>query len=155
MIRAVLADTGPLYALADPSDQYHDRAHRELEAILSANNPVLVVFPILCETHTLMLRRLGGKHAANWLSEILSGSLSVNPEANDYLEASAGLRKYSDHPITLVDALLARLTRSAGGAGVDFRPPLRNDASKRLAIRRRLEGTGAPEHWFSPYRKSQ
>jgi predicted nucleic acid-binding protein len=108
---AVLADTGPLYALADPSDQFHDRAHRELETIVSRNNSVLVIFPVLCETHTLVLRRLGGKYAASWLSEMLSGSLPVNPDTNDYLDATVGLRKYSDHPITLVDALLARLTR--------------------------------------------
>jgi len=111
MTRAVLADTGPLYALADPSDQFHDRAHRELETIVSRNNHVLVVFPVLCETHTLVLRRLGGKYAANWLNEVLSGSLPLNPEANDYLEACGDLRKYSGHRITLVDALLARLTR--------------------------------------------
>jgi len=108
---AVLADTGPLYALADPSDQFHERAHRELEIMVSRNNSVLVVFPVLCEAHTLVLRRLGGRYAADWLSEILSGSLPVNPEANDYLDASVGLRKYSDHPITLVDAVLARMTR--------------------------------------------
>ena len=111
MSGVVLADTGPLYALADPSDQYHDRAHRELENIVSRNNSVLVIFPVLCEAHTLVLRRLGGRYAAGWLSEMLSGSLPVNPDTNDYLDATVGLRKYSDHPITLVDALLARLTR--------------------------------------------
>jgi hypothetical protein len=42
---------------------------------------------------------------------MLSGSVPVNPETNDYLDATVGLRKYSDHPITLVDALLARMTR--------------------------------------------
>jgi len=107
----VLADTGPLYALADPSDQYHDRAHRELENIVSRNNSVLVVFPVLCEAHTLVLRRLGGRYAAGWLSEMLSGAVPVNPDTDDYLDATIGLRKYSDHPITLVDALLARMTR--------------------------------------------
>jgi len=108
---AVLADTGPLYALADPSDQFHDRAHRELETMVNRNNSVLVVFPVLCEAHTLVLRRLGGRYAAGLLSEMLSGTLPVNPETNDYLDATVGLRKYSDHPITLVDALLARMTR--------------------------------------------
>ena len=111
MSGTVLADTGPLYALADPSDQFHDRAHRELETIVSRNNSVLVVFPVLCEAHTLVLRRLGGRYAAGWLREMLSGSVPVNPDTNDYLDATVGLRKYSDHPITLVDALLARLTR--------------------------------------------
>ena len=110
MTGTVLADTGPLYALADPSDQFHDRARRELETIVSRNNPILVIFPVLCEAHTLVLRRLGAKYAAGWLSEMLSGSLPLNPEAKDYLEAAGGLRKYSGHPITLVDALLAALT---------------------------------------------
>ena len=64
MSGAVLADTGPLYALADRSDQFHERAHRELEFIVNLNNTVLVVFPVLCETHTLVLRRLGGNYAA-------------------------------------------------------------------------------------------
>jgi len=108
---AVLADTGPLYALADPSDQFHDRAHRELEIMVNRDNSVLVIFPVLCEAHTLVLRRLGWRYAAGWLSEMLSGTVPVNPETNDYLDATVGLRKYSDHPITLVDALLARTTR--------------------------------------------
>lgn len=107
----VMADTGPLYALADPSDQFHDRAHRELETIVSRNNSVLVILPVLCEAHTLVLRRLGGKYAAGWLGEVLSGGLPANPDMNDYLDATVGLRKYSDHPITLVDAVLARMTR--------------------------------------------
>jgi predicted nucleic acid-binding protein len=108
---AVLADTGPLYALADPSDQFHERAQRELEIMMTGNSAILIAFPVLCESHTLVLRRLGSKYASNWLSEMLSGSLPVNPEASDYLEASSDLRKYADHPVTLVDALLARLTR--------------------------------------------
>lgn len=111
MSGAVLADTGPLYALTDPSDQYHERAQRELERISSRNTLVLIAFPVLCETHTLFLRRLGGKYAASWLGEILSGSAPMNPEANDYLEAICSLRKYSGHPITLADALLSRLTQ--------------------------------------------
>jgi hypothetical protein len=111
------------------------RAHRELETILNRNNSVLVVFPVLCEAHTLVLRRLGGLYAAHWLSELLSGSLPFNPETNDYLDATVGLRKYSDHPITLVDALLARLTRKMEAPVWTFRPPLRNDALQRLEVR--------------------
>jgi predicted nucleic acid-binding protein len=42
---------------------------------------------------------------------MLSGAVPVNPDTDDYLDATIGLRKYSDHPITLVDALLARMTR--------------------------------------------
>jgi predicted nucleic acid-binding protein len=138
MSGAVLADTGPLYALADPSDQFHDRAHRELEMIVSRNNPVLVVFPVLCETHTLVLRRLGGKYAANWLNEILSGSVPVNPEANDYLEAIGGLKKIL-RPRHYSGRRSSRATNpQAGGAGLDLRPALRNHADQRLATHHHL-----------------
>ena len=67
-----------------------------------------------------MLRRLGGRYAASWLSEMLSGSVPANPETNDYLDATDSLRKYSDHPITLVDALLARMTRRLKAPGWTF-----------------------------------
>lgn len=97
-----------------PSDQFHNRAQQELATITGRRSPVLVAFPVLCETHTLVLRRLGGKYAANWLTEMLSGVLPINPEASDYLEAARSLRKFSVQPITLVDALLARLTRKLG-----------------------------------------
>jgi len=33
MKRAVLADTGPLYAAADPDEEYHARAQRELKRL--------------------------------------------------------------------------------------------------------------------------
>ena len=99
MSGVVLADTGPLYALADPSDQFHDRAHRELETIVSRNHSVLVVFPVLCEAHTLVLRRLGGRYAVGWLSEMLAGTLLVNPETSDHLDATVGSRNTPTTPL--------------------------------------------------------
>jgi len=56
---AVLADTGPLYALSDPSDQYHDRAPTEMDAIERRELTVTVSYATLCEAYTLVLRRLG------------------------------------------------------------------------------------------------
>ena len=54
---------------------------------------MLVVFPVLCGSHTSVLRSLGGKIAANWLTEILCGSLPVNHEASDYREACRQLQR--------------------------------------------------------------
>jgi predicted nucleic acid-binding protein len=109
--QAVLADTGPLYALADPSDQYHARSRTELTAIEARNFTVAVSYATLCETHTLILRRLGGAYASQWLDEMLDGALLLNPEAADYSQAAAQLTRFPDHAITLVDAVTGALSR--------------------------------------------
>jgi uncharacterized protein len=108
---AVLADTGPLYALSDPSDQYHDRARAEMGAIERRNLTVAVSYATLCEAYTLVLRRLGAAYAHQWLTEILDGAVLLNPEAADYSFAAGQLTRFPDHSITLVDAVTAALSR--------------------------------------------
>ena len=111
MTAAVLADTGPLYALADPSDQYHRRAQTELEAIVAKDLRIAVGYPVLCESHTLVLRRLGGGYSRRWLAEMLEGAAMVNSEPTDYLAAASILDRLPDQPITLADAVLSRRLR--------------------------------------------
>jgi uncharacterized protein len=57
------------------------------------------------------LRRLGGAYARQWLTEILDGAVLLNPEAADYSFAAEQLTRFPDHPITLVDAVTAALSR--------------------------------------------
>jgi uncharacterized protein len=111
MKAAVLADTGPLYALADPSGQYHTRATTELEAIAKRGFSIAVSYVTLCEAHTLVLRRLGGAYSREWLAEVLDGTVLLSPEPGDYLWAAAELEQYPDQPITLVDAVTAAMSR--------------------------------------------
>jgi hypothetical protein len=68
MKRVVLADTGPLYAAVDPDDQYHGRAQRELKRLSRDRRAVVVVYPILLESYTLVLYRLGKQAALTWLT---------------------------------------------------------------------------------------
>ncbi len=84
MSREVLADTGPLYAAADPEDAHHGRAHRELKRLAREKRGVVVAYPTLLEAYTLVLYRLGKQAASNWLNDILSGSTLWNPDPEDY-----------------------------------------------------------------------
>jgi predicted nucleic acid-binding protein len=51
-MRALLADAGPLYAIADESDALHERATQELRHLELDAREVLVMYPILLETYS-------------------------------------------------------------------------------------------------------
>jgi predicted nucleic acid-binding protein len=107
---AVLADTGPLYAAADPDDAHHKRARRELSWLAGGHQEVVVAYPTLLEAYTLVLFRLGEGAASRWLEE-MAGAALVNPSADDYRQAVARVQSLKGQPITLFDALLATMAR--------------------------------------------
>jgi hypothetical protein len=49
MPNPVLADTGPLYALADPSDQCHLQAQKDLERLAAAGRFTAITYLTLAE----------------------------------------------------------------------------------------------------------
>lgn len=106
MTRAVLADSGPLYAANDVADEHHERALRELEELARARRNVLIAYPILLEAYSLLLFRMGRKAAMGWLDELSAASF-VTPMSEDYQRGMAMVRILQDQNITLVDATLA------------------------------------------------
>jgi predicted nucleic acid-binding protein len=112
--RAVLADTGPLYAAVDPDDAYHARAQRELKRLAQDKLEVVLAYPTLLEAYTLVLYRLGMQAASAWLNEILNGSLLLNPTPQDYREAVSKLAAFPDQSMTLFDATAAVLAGRLG-----------------------------------------
>lgn len=107
MTRSVLADTGPLYAAVDPDDQYHARAQEQLQDLADQGLSVVLAYPILLETYTLIRYRLGSASAAAWLKDVRDGSAWINPSPQDYREATALVGRFPDQSITLFDATLA------------------------------------------------
>lgn len=110
---AVLADTGPLYAAADPDDAHHKRARRELRRLADKNHEVMVAYPTLLEAYTLVLFRLGETAALHWLED-MAGAALVNPSAEDYRKAVIRVKSLKDQSITLFDALAATLASRLG-----------------------------------------
>jgi predicted nucleic acid-binding protein len=108
-VRSVLADTGPLYALVDPEDRFHGRARDEALRIAEQGWSLLVAFPTLLESHSLVLRRLGPIVSRRWLDEVTTGLGLLNPDRDDYLAATRRLRSFADQRISLFDALVAEI----------------------------------------------
>jgi predicted nucleic acid-binding protein len=113
MMRAVLADTGPLYAAVDPDDARHKQALRELSRLDDAKHQVVLAYPTLLEAYTMVLYRLGKNVASTWLGEIGETAM-INPTPEDYRDAFARVRALGDQDITLFDATVAALAIRMG-----------------------------------------
>ncbi len=114
MRKAVLADTGPLYAALDPRDSEFGRAREDVSLLNSERLSVAVSFPVLCESYSLVLYRLGIGRARAWLDEVRNQTSLVSPSPQDY-EAAVGLISgYPDQPLSMFDAVTAVLSEKMG-----------------------------------------
>lgn len=109
-MRAVIADTGPLYALLDASDQYHERAQLELAKLERERLAILVPYPVFLEAYSLALYRLGFKSTRSFAQELEQGVDFINPIPSDYTTAIQKVAPYPDQKITLCDAVTAVLS---------------------------------------------
>jgi predicted nucleic acid-binding protein len=107
----VLADTGPLYAAADPSDDHHERAQGDIRWLNSEGVGVTVAYPTLCECYSLVLCKLGARAAQGWQREIEGGSFLMNPTPEDFREAAGLIREYRDQALSMFDAVTAVVGR--------------------------------------------
>jgi predicted nucleic acid-binding protein len=110
MIRTVLADTTPLYAAIDPSDEYHLQARAEIEYLAEDGWEVAVILPTVMEAYSLTLRKLGSVAALRWLGEINTYAGYIVPEGEDYSIALTRIHRYSDQDITVFDTLLCAVS---------------------------------------------
>jgi predicted nucleic acid-binding protein len=113
MIRAVLADSGPLFAAVDEGDEHHLAARQQLETLDQERRTVVVAYPILLEAYSLVLHRLGVTAAQKWIALLTAASL-INPDVEDYGRALVMVRNFPDQRISLVDATLAALSSRLG-----------------------------------------
>ncbi len=113
MIRAVLADAGPLFAAVDEADEHHLDAQRQLETLARERRAVVIAYPTLLEAYSLVLYRLGVTAAHKWITLVAEAPL-INPDVEDYGRALVMVRNFPDQRITLVDATVAALSLRLG-----------------------------------------
>ncbi len=111
MVKAIIADTTPLYALVDPSDQYYQKARQELSTIQKLNRRVIIPYPIVLESYSLVLYRLGIQTAIKFFEEIRDSADLIHPTEEDYNLAWQKVKQYSDQKITLFDAVTASISQ--------------------------------------------
>ena len=109
-MKSILADTGPLYALQDSRDAHHLQASKQLTKLSQAGFEVIVCQPVLFESHSLILHRLGTQVAQSYLQAVRSGAGFLSAAPEDLEVALVNATRFSDQAITLTDHALAVLS---------------------------------------------
>ncbi len=110
----VIADTGPLVALFDAADEFHDWAMASLGKI---REPLLTSEAVLGEA--LFLLAPLKKSRAAFLEFWMEGGLVVSFEAETQKSAlTALMKKYHDLPMSLADASIVRMSELFADATV-------------------------------------
>ncbi len=98
----VVADTGPLYALIDSADAWHDRV---VDWWRANRQPVVIPVCVLSEVCYLLHTRISPDAEAAFVRALADGEFTTEPlEPEDVTRASELLEKYSDLALGFVDA---------------------------------------------------
>jgi predicted nucleic acid-binding protein len=99
---AVLVDTGPLFALADEADQYHDAVK---QYVSKHRETWIVPAPVATEASILILDRLGADSELSFLRSLSAKELLVEPMTSvDLRRTIEILEQYRDSEFGMVDA---------------------------------------------------
>lgn len=98
----VVVDTGPLYALVDSDDAWHERVVTWWKANRST---VIVPVCVLPEVCYLLHHRISADAEAAFVQSVVSGDFNVEPlETDDLVRAESIMKKYAELEIGLVDS---------------------------------------------------
>lgn len=108
----VIADTGPLYALVDRSDAWHDRVR---EWWVEQPRQVVVPVTVLPEVSYLLQTRIGPPAEQAFVEAVADGEFTMEPlESGDIVRAVELMREYADLPLGFVDATVAATAERLG-----------------------------------------
>lgn len=106
----ILVDAGPLVALVDADDQYHEQC---LAALREIREPLMTVWPALAEALYLLSDLPDGQDAV-W-EMLLRGVFGIVPlDVEDVSRIRELMRKYRGREMELADAALLRAGEREG-----------------------------------------
>ena len=108
-MRGVLVDAGPLVAILDADDAFHEEC---VAALRQIREPMITVWPAVTEATHLV----ASDTARDRLLEIIDqGALRIAPlDGHDVPRMRALMQKYRDRPMDLADAALVRVGERDG-----------------------------------------
>jgi predicted nucleic acid-binding protein len=106
VIRNVLLDAGPLAALVNPRDQWHEWVRSQFDDIAP---PLVTCESVISEACFLLQRTYGGINAI--LSLLERRVIQLGLDLKEQLDSVPALmRRYANVPMSLADACLVRLS---------------------------------------------
>jgi uncharacterized protein len=103
-VKPILTDTGPLYAMADEDDEWHDRVRAFLE---TGRRQLVVPVTVLPEICYLIGTYLGAAAETRFMRSVQRGELRIETWSRaDLTRTVAVMEQYQDARLGFVDASL-------------------------------------------------
>ncbi|RKZ82551.1 MAG: pilus assembly protein [Candidatus Parabeggiatoa sp. nov. 1] len=114
MNQPVILDTGPLVALLNRRDAYHDWVMLQIKSL---NPPLLTCEAVITEACFLSCRDIGGTNAVIELAQ--NGFMKVSFHFDDEMDTIKELMvKYANVPMSFADACLVRMAEQYPNSAV-------------------------------------
>jgi len=105
-----LVDAGPLIALFDKSDAYHNKAVNSLK---NHNSRLITTWPVI--TEVMHMISFNHRVQSDFLSWIMKGGITIAPLNQSHIRRIAELiNKFSNVPMDLADASLVVIAEEHG-----------------------------------------
>ena len=106
----ILLDTGPIVALFDASDDYHDVC---VKTLMEMKQPLITTWPVLTEAFYLL--GFSWKAQDNLWEFIMRGGIEIQSlDVKMQFRCRELMKKYKDLPMDLADGTLVVLAESQG-----------------------------------------
>ena len=111
--RHVLIDSGPLIALFNAADHWHEPVRTWLQAHPQVR--LISTWPVLTEVCALLARRIHNQAALDFLQWVESGGVQIDVPASASLSEIRRIsQRFADLPLDLADASIAEAARRLG-----------------------------------------